>query len=49
MSVKKTICAFSGAAAFFIAAGVIETMPVISALLIAALAACVKIGELWEV
>lgn len=46
---KKELCALGSGAAFIISAGAVENMPVLSFVLIAAMAALVRIGELWEV
>lgn len=45
---KKELCAVGVAVCVILSAGAVENMPVVSALLIAATAALVKIGELWE-
>lgn len=45
---KKELCTLGVGACVILSAGAVENMPVVSALLIAATAALVKIGELWE-
>lgn len=45
---KKEICALGAGLSFLLGAGAVETMPVITIIMIAAMAALVKIGELWE-
>lgn len=45
---RKEKAALGAASSVLFAVGCAENYPVISALMIAALAACIKLGELWE-
>ena len=46
---RKEKAAVGAAVSVLLAVGFAQRFPLISVLMIAALAACVKLGELWEV
>lgn len=45
---KQSICALIVGGLLIIGAGVIETMPIVTAVCLAGMAAAVKAGELWQ-